>query len=207
MSNKSRTTLALAALTLVLGACTDEDQLASTDQEMTTLDDCATGDNPNAFTSISTTDDSYTRTANTINNVCGCKGWQQVAVDSGQDAADQQFPDCRHGTLVKFSLSGQQLGFLLGAEVSNWGVSNQTDCLNSDLTVKLQQWNGTSFTTVWQNTEVPTTWNGTSCSPRNYYSPQGLAMSGTYYLRATARRGTPASNNGYATVLVRGRPY
>jgi len=200
------------ALALLVPACLDDaaDDVSATEEASTLIDMCATS-GENAFSSISFGTDSFTRPANRVNpsgsGNCDCKNHQEYSNLHGEAAADIAFPNCRAWTVVDFSVGGQQLGYKLGAEVGTWTLGNgQTECNNSAFHVEVQQWNGTGYTTIWDPGVFAPIWTGTACVGPSLMSPQGVVLSGSYRVRARARRGLDEFNHGYETVTVRGIP-
>jgi len=201
------------ALALFVPACLDEagdpDDVSTLTAASTLLDMCATS-GANAYSSISFGTDSFIRPSDRVNpggtNNCDCKLHQWYAYNYNDATADAYVPTCRAWTLVDFTVGGQQLGYKLGAEVGEWGsVVDQTMCSNSELEVEVQAWGSGGYSTIWSQSAPPSWING-ACRGPSLMSPQGYVLSGSYRVRARARRGLFKFNHGYETVTVRGIP-
>ena len=195
--------------TLLLGACLDQtgDPTESTaEQAVSIWDDCARGTSAsNAL--VYEPPDAYTRSGSTINQTCGCKQWQIDKNAHDKAYADSHDPNCRPQTIVDFSLFVQQYGYNLGAEVPTWNVSDKTECENSTLTVKVMQWDGTQYNTLWAPPAASPVWSNGKCLPLPLYHGPFFGVPGPLSVRATAIRGLDQFNHGYEGVKVRAFPF
>jgi hypothetical protein len=187
---------------ILAGACTVDPATDSTDQDVSIWDDCATGTAANAL--VYEPPDAYTRNGDTINNTCGCKQWQQDNHDHGQTYADSHNPDCRRDSIADFSLHVQQLGYRLGAEVTSWhDVVSPDVCQRSNLIVKIQAWNGSSYTDL-DSQNIPAVWSFSQakCLPLSYYSGPWSNAYGSLRVRARAQRGDLDDLLGFNGVTI-----
>ena len=106
----------------------------------------------------------------------------------------------------------QQLGYRLGAEVPTWNVGNQTECENSTLNVKVQQWDGTQYNLLWASGDRHPVWstNTNTCMPLSAFdSGQDFGVPGPLRVRAVATRGLgdATHEHGYEGVRLRALVY
>jgi hypothetical protein len=206
--------IALSLFSLV-GACVDlddstdtaDDSTSSVTQAINELNNCATGTQNNGSAFVSYTGTELTRSAFNINQTCDCIEWQLDKAKFSAAHANQAFPKCRPGTLVIWTVNGEQLGYVAGMELSpaDWHLTNgQTECENSTAVLEIED---AQHNTIWQPPPVHGTWGGTGCNGINIASPQGIVMSGTYYVKGHIERGLPEFGHGYETAKLYVNPY
>jgi hypothetical protein len=191
---------------LLLGACATDSTTNTVDQDVSIWDDCATGTSA-ANALVGEPPDSYTRSGSTINQTCGCKQWQIDNNAFGKTYADSHNPDCRPTTIVDFGLHVQQGGYLVGAEVPTWNISDQTECQNSTLHVKVQQWDGTQYNDLWTPPDASPVWSGGTCHSVSLYHGPFWNVPGPLRVRAKATRGLDDFNHGFEGVKVQAFVY
>ncbi len=158
------------------------------------------------------TSPSYVRTSHEINQTCDCAEWQ---VEDNTDPDHNMVKTCRTATFVELStLQGQPYRFY--AEVPDWGITDETECGNSTLAMRLDELNSATnqFEQVWPSNGTAwssvASWNPTThtCRPLtgvSFQSPQwgGVSIGGPKYrVRAVAVRGLNQFNHGFAGVSI-----
>jgi len=181
----------------------DPDTTDVTVAAVSVWDDCATGSSAsNAL--VGEPPDAYLRSSSTINQTCGCKQWQIDKHAQGESFANTHDPDCRPTSIADFSLHVQQEGYRLGAEVPTWNVAGPLECENSTLNVKVQQWDGTQYNTLWASGDRHPVWSNGSClSLQAFDNGPDFNVPGPLRVRAVATRGLDTSNNGFEGVRLR----
>jgi hypothetical protein len=191
-------------LTIACGVGADDPATASTDQDVTVHDKCATGNQPNASLVGDGPDDVYTRSANTTNVTCGCEAWQrEVNLNNGDTTqANIDHPDCRPGTVVNIDWVGDAGLIRYDVEVPSWSLTNgDEECSNSTLTIQLFKRESGSWVEVPPERRIhPQPIGGGVCGPLNVSG--GGATDATYRIRAHATRGLFEHNHGYETVKI-----
>jgi len=173
----------------------------------TVLDKCATGDNANATTTVlDFQDDTYTRTATTIDTTCGCAAWQVDMNANGAAQANQDYPSCRPWTY--FDVAIQELPSNdLGANVSNWGTTSKTECENSELDLSIEENVNGTWIAYWPTTlnhfyVFHPTFDATTGSCNELDKAHTVTGAGNYRVKARAIRGLDQYNHGYAGVVM-----
>jgi hypothetical protein len=205
------TTMRIVMLMCLLSGCAldagDDQELATTAQSSTVLDNCAVGTAANALGTVSAAGDSYTRSDLTMDligiNRCDCIDWQGVYDSLGQAAADAAYPKCRPDAIFQVTVTGSA-HFEAFSEMTD-KVHTQIDCSHSNVHMELWKSIGRG---VWQHL-----WSGTqtahydpplvSGQTGRCYQSVGEASpsvsTGLYRVKAVA---TPAGEQGYGTIQI-----
>jgi hypothetical protein len=207
-------------LCVVLTGCVidagDSDELASTGQASTVLDNCAVGHAANALATVSVGGgDSYSRSSTTMDlsgtNRCDCINWQGVFDSHGgsnneaaaEAAAEAAYPKCRPDAIVQFTVSGPPTMFSAHFEAFSElteKVHTQVDCSHSNVHMELwRNIGGDVWQHMWSGTQTAH-WEAGRC-----YQTVGEASpsvpNGLYRVKAVA---TPAGEQGYETIEITG---
>jgi hypothetical protein len=196
---------------LLLSACavdSVEDALdtSTVSDEVTVLDNCATGTSANAkllYDDYPTTD-TYTRKGDPmINYTCGCRQWQRDANELGEEVADAQNPSCRATTFVNIQFDVSYPTPRWKVEVPYWSLTNgKTECLNSKLEVSiLRETSPNHWELVDKETRQPT-WDASSGTCNEVFISGVGTTSYRTRIKARATRGLFENNHGFETVKI-----
>jgi hypothetical protein len=202
----------------LFGACVDDaqdvaDNTASTAQASTIVDACATGQTEDADGATNGFQgDSYTRSANRIDTLCGCADWQVDANANGVAQANIDYPDCRPWTWFDVTVTGLgTLGTLLQADVPNWETTSADMCMNSQLDMAVEENVGGTWYPVWPTTAghffvFNPTFNSSTGKCDDLHKGPTIHDIGVYRIKARAIRGLDQFNHGYAGVVLSAIP-
>jgi len=208
-----RNTMRTLLLGLLVSGCAMDahdaasDEVATTAQDSTVLNNCAVGNAVNATGTISVgVGDSYTRSDLTMDligtNRCDCIDWQGVYDVDGEAAANAAYPTCRPDAFVNFTVSkplGATAHFQVFSEMTDH-IHNATDCSHSNLHMELWKSTGRGiWQRLWTGTQTAY-WDGYRCFQTVGEASPSVA-SGLYRVKAV---GTFANEQGYSTITISG---
>jgi hypothetical protein len=196
---------------ILLSGCAVDDELASTDQSSTIVDQCAVGHAINAEEVLSAGSDSYARSATTMDLTgpgrCDCINWQGVFDVSGEAAADAAYPTCRPEAIYSLrvkALATDLAHYTVFSEFTD-KVHTQADCTLSKLHMELWRQTGPdTWQEFWWGTQTAH-WDAGRCyqtvgeAAPNKATPN--MANGFYRIHAVA---TPAGEQGYDGIVLSG---
>lgn len=200
-------------LLCLLGACAldstdplDDEDLATTAQDSTVLDNCAVGHAANATSSVTPfTYDAYSRSSTTMNLIgptrCDCLDWQGLFDSAGEAAANAAYPKCRPDTIVDFTVTGASgivgAHFQVDSEFTE-KIHDAGRCAQSSLHMELWKSIGRGvWQRMWQGTQVPF-WNAGRCW-QTVGEASPVVANGLYRVKAVANI---PGEQGYEGVLI-----
>ena len=206
-------TLIYSVVCVGLGACgmdsPDTADLATSDtaQASTILNNCATGSDANAQTSVFDDQlDTYTRSATKIDTTCGCAAWQVDMNAHGTAQANIDYPSCRPWTYFDVTLA-YNTAMGLSTEVDTWGTTSATECTNSEVDMAIEENVNGTWIPIWPVTAnhfyvFHPTFDSAKGSCDQFVKQHIVTDPGVYRLKGRAIRGEDQYNHGYAGVVL-----
>jgi hypothetical protein len=190
------------------------EELATTSQDSTVLDNCAVGTAANATGTITLfSGDSYTRGDLTMDLAgptrCDCIDWQGLYDVDGETVADAAYPKCRPDAIFQVTVSkppGFTGHFQAFSELTD-KVHDAVDCSHSSIHMELWQELGRGlWKRLWSGSQIahydpPLDPTKTGRCYQTIGEASPTVLNGVYRVKAVA---TPAGEQGYGTITISG---